>query len=183
MDKKIQISKIILQTLLKKQAFSQKELRDLVEISLKKEKITKKSLYLMLNRALKKLESDEYIELFCFEKTEIIRITKKGKQKITQENLGKKQSLMHNSWDGKWRIVIIDFPEKKKNERQAFRYLLQKAGFLMLKNSVWVTPFPYEHLFTTLKNDMELHKEISILTTNDIDTQTQKTLLSFFGLF
>jgi DNA-binding transcriptional regulator PaaX len=183
MDKKIQISKIILQTLIKKQAFSEKELYESIENSLKNEKINKKTLTLMLKRAIKNLEKDEYLESFSFENTQIIRITKKGKNKILQENLGKKQSLMNSSWDGKWRIVVIDFPEKKKNERQAFRYLLQKAGFIMLKNSVWVSPFPYEYFFNTLKNDMGLNKEISIFTTNDIDESTKEMLCNSFSLF
>jgi phenylacetic acid degradation operon negative regulatory protein len=82
-------------------------------------------------------------------------------------------------WDGKWRIVLLDLPETRKDEREALRYLLKKAGFICLKNSVWISPFPYEHLFTNIKKDFGLTTELMIFVTDNIDQETKQ---AFFEL-
>lgn len=43
-------------------------------------------------------------------------------------------------WDKKWRIVIFDIPEKKKELRNYFRNKLIELNFKKMQNSVWVNP-------------------------------------------
>lgn len=45
-------------------------------------------------------------------------------------------------WDGKWRMVFFDVPEKHRWGRDALRRKLQELGFFELQKSVLV--FPYE---------------------------------------
>jgi len=45
-------------------------------------------------------------------------------------------------WDGKWRLVIFDIPEKKRRGRDALRDKIKEIGFYELQKSVFV--FPYE---------------------------------------
>jgi DNA-binding transcriptional regulator PaaX len=45
-------------------------------------------------------------------------------------------------WDGKWRVVLFDIPERYKRGREALRYKLRALGFFPLQKSVFV--FPYE---------------------------------------
>ena len=67
------------------------------------------------------------------------KITPKGLIKIIRaKNKSKKIS---NSWDGKWRIVVFDIPENKRNLRNYFRKILNDLNFIKLQNSVWVSPF------------------------------------------
>lgn len=44
-------------------------------------------------------------------------------------------------WDGKWRILIFDIPEKNKHLRNRLRRVLQQCGFQYLQKSVWLTPY------------------------------------------
>jgi DNA-binding transcriptional regulator PaaX len=81
-----------------------------------------------------------------------------------------------------WRLVMIDLPENRKSERDSIRYILKKAGFLCMKNSVWVSPFPFEHLFMNIKSDLGLHEEIMIVVTQYIDPVTETSLRKSFGL-
>lgn len=46
-------------------------------------------------------------------------------------------------WDGKWRVVIFDIPEKQRNLRDDLRLELKKLGFGCWQRSVWVTPFDF----------------------------------------
>ena len=45
-------------------------------------------------------------------------------------------------WDGEWRIVIFDIPERFKKAREALRLKLKELGFRELQKSVFI--FPYE---------------------------------------
>lgn len=63
------------------------------------------------------------------------RTTLKGKAKIMRYFKKDKK------WDGKWRIVIFDIPEEKKNMRDHFRKKLGELGFRFLQESVWISPY------------------------------------------
>lgn len=45
-------------------------------------------------------------------------------------------------WDGKWRMVSFDIPEKKKAARNALRSKLREVGFIEFQKSMFV--FPYQ---------------------------------------
>ena len=67
----------------------------------------------------------------------------------------------------------MDLPEERKSEREALRYLLKKANFAAVKNSVWISPFPYENLFENIKKDLGLTTELMIMVTDKIDPETK----------
>ncbi|MCU0660629.1 MAG: hypothetical protein MUD00_03420 [Candidatus Pacebacteria bacterium] len=87
---------------------------------------------------------------------------------------------MNPNWDGTWRIIILDLPEDRKSEREALRYLLKKAGFVCAKNSVWVSPLPFEYFFEGIKKDFGLSTEMLILKTSEVDEATEKMFKEFF---
>jgi len=101
-----------------------------------------------------------------------LKITKKGLNKLNCIKLSGDEALVPNTWDGFWRIIILDIPENRKHERDALRYLLKKANFICIKNTVWISPHPYENLFTNIKKDLNLGTELMILVTNKLDPET-----------
>ncbi len=132
-----------------------------------------------LNRSLRGLIDSGVVERHFSGQNNYARLTDSGRKKATTLQLESETSLLPN-WDGKWRIILIDLPESRKNERDALRYLLKKAGFILLKNSAWVSPFPYEHLFMNIKKDLGLTTEIMIITTSELDIETTEELLQIF---
>lgn len=48
------------------------------------------------------------------------------------------------SWDGRWRLVLFDIPNRRATQRVKLRRYLREQGFGCLQNSVWVTPEPME---------------------------------------
>jgi phenylacetic acid degradation operon negative regulatory protein len=131
-----------------------------------------------LKRSLKGLSEAGFIERHYSGQNDYARLTKEGKKKVHSLKL-EDNSTPTPIWDGKWRIVLLDLPETRKDEREALRYLLKKAGFICLKNSVWISPFPYEHLFTNIKKDFGLTTELMIFVTDNIDQETKQ---AFFEL-
>ncbi len=134
-----------------------------------------------LSRALKNLVEGDYAEIYKSERQNYARITPRGKNKLNSLMLDSDTTLVNTSWDGFWRIILLDLPENRKSERESLRYLLKKAGFICLKNSAWISPFPFEHLFTNIKKDLGLTTEIMIIVTQFVDEETKKFLFEAFG--
>lgn len=133
-----------------------------------------------INRTLKGLVESGLIESHFSGQNDYARLTSAGRKKATTLKLENDTTLLPN-WDGKWRMVLLDLPESRKSERESLRYLLKKAGFVCLKNSAWISPFPFEHLFMNIKKDLNLSTEIMIMVTDTIDPETEKVLFEMFG--
>ncbi len=174
MSNKPSFSKKILKLLAEKPAISVPELLERVH-----PQNTEKNAVTAISRSLKGLRDTGLIEQSFSGQNEYARLTKDGKKKVHSLKLDNDTTLVDPTWDGKWRIVLLDLPETRKDEREALRYLLKKAGFVCLKNSVWISPFPYEHLFTNIKKDFGLTTELMIFVTDNLDQETKQ---AFFEL-
>lgn len=134
-----------------------------------------------LTRSVKNLIDAGYAEMHSSDNQDYVRITKKGKIKENSIRLLGEDTLVPTIWDGFWRIIILDIPEERKNERESLRYLLKKANFVCIKNTVWISPLPYEHLFTNIKKDLNLSTELMIIVTDKLDKQTNLAFLKAVG--
>lgn len=129
-----------------------------------------------LNRSLRGLHESGLVERHFSGQNDYARLTRAGKRKAVSLQLESDSTLVPN-WDGQWRIVLLDLPESRKSEREALRYLLKKAGFTCLKNSAWISPFPFEHLFMSIKKDLGLTTEMMVIVTNTLDPETEAFLM------
>lgn len=170
-------SKKILQILTESKAVTSAELTN--KIGLEGQELPAKTRYAVA-RSLKGLQQSGLIESHFSGQNDYARLTKTGRQKANTLKLESDTSLLPN-WDSQWRIILLDLPESRKSERESLRYLLKKAGFVCLKNSAWISPFPFEHLFMNIKKDLGLTTEMIILTTNTLDPETEAELLKEFG--
>lgn len=134
-----------------------------------------------ITRSLKNLREAGLVENISSHHNEYARLTKDGKKKLSILKLDDDTTLVNTNWDGFWRIILLDLPEDRKNERESLRYLLKKANFVCLKNSAWISPFPYEHLFMNIKKDLGLTTEMMIFVTQFVDDETKKILFEAFG--
>lgn len=85
-----------------------------------------------LAQALRRLREGGLVELTGDEKL-VYRLTDKGREKALLA------SFLQNDekWDGKWRLVIFDVPEKRRIARDVLRRKLKDWGFVILQQSVW----------------------------------------------
>ncbi len=164
--KKPNIQKAILKVLAEKPAIS---------IEAIKGKDQKKNY--ALARSIKNLVEAGCVEIHNSDNQKYLKITKKGQSKLNSIRLEGEEALVPNTWDGFWRIIILDIPEERKSEREALRYLLKKANFICIKNTVWISPHPYEHLFTNIKKDLGLGTELMIIVTEKLDGETNRAFL------
>ncbi|MFH1201045.1 MAG: hypothetical protein V1484_01800 [bacterium] len=176
MSSKKNYSKKILNILGEKTAISLPELTKRINI----EECSRNPKY-AIARSLKGLRNAGLIEQIPSPQNEYARLTKEGRKKMHSLELDRDTTLVNTSWDGFWRIILLDLPENRKSERESLRYLLKKAGFVCLKNSAWISPYPFEHLFANIKKDLGLTTEMMIIVTQFLDEETKKVLFETFG--
>lgn len=74
-------------------------------------------------------------------------------------------------WDGKWRVLAFDIPEKKRSLRNKVRSTLQGFGFQKLQDSVWVFPHDCEDLIALFKADMRIGYSMLYMIVDEIEGQ------------
>ena len=180
MVKKPSIQKVIIKTLSNKRIIPIDSIKKDVAEAIVGDTDAKNKTSYAIARSIKNMLGDGLVEVFNSEHNQFLRLTKEGKSKFNNIALECESTLVSTSWDGFWRIIILDLPENRKSEREALRYLLKKAGFICIKNSVWISMYPYENLFINIKNDLNLKTEMMIVVTDKIDKETEKEFLSLY---
>lgn len=166
------IQKAILEFLQSKRAADVKTVTEYVKKNTS-EMPRKVALQYIVTRSLKNMEKSGEITSHTTDHGLFVRLTSLGRQKLRSLKLSENTHLMPLGWDGKWRIVILDIPEQEKEKRNALRYILKKAHFACLKNSVWISPYPFEHMLERMKEDLELSSELIIVVSENLDESSE----------
>ena len=96
-------------------------------------------------------------------------LTSKGEKFLRKIEIANYQIRKPKKWDGQWRVVIFDIPEKLKRHREQIRVILISAGFLRLQDSVWVYPYDCEDIVTLIKTDLGVEKYMLYLIVDQIE--------------
>jgi DNA-binding transcriptional regulator PaaX len=127
-----------------------------------------------LDRSISKLADEKLLE----EKT-----ASDGSIKLVLTDKGRKQakrlSLLGSSinfkkpekWDGKWRIVLFDIPEKSRVFRDILREHLRNLKFYKLQYSVFVSPYPFEKQILELVEVYSAQPYVRVITALKIDNE------------
>ena len=88
----------------------------------------------------------KYERLVAFEEkadgTTKIVLTEKVKKIALSFNIDLMELKMPDHWDGVWRVVFFDIPEKKKYARDILRGRLKWLGFREIQKSMLIFPYP-----------------------------------------
>lgn len=87
-----------------------------------------------LAQALKRLRENGLVDFVDDEKI-MVRLTDQGREKAVLAKI----KLDDRKWDGKWRLVIFDVPEKRRAVRDLLRSKLKQWDFIHLQQSVWAS--------------------------------------------
>ena len=74
-------------------------------------------------------------------------------------------------WDGKWRLVLFDIPEKNRLFRDILREHLRTLKFLKLQHSVFVSPYPFEKPIQELVSLYSAQPYVRVATATNIDSE------------
>lgn len=109
-----------------------------------------------------------------------LRLTEKGEKQLRYWRLRDFGLVRPKRWDGRWRVLIFDIPEKRKGLRDQIRKTLLMIGFVRLQDSVWAYPYDCEDLITLLKADYKMGKDVLYMIVDTIEYDTP--LRNAFGL-
>ena len=92
-----------------------------------------------------------------------LRLTNAGKlflQRAEWEERLRTSLLKKRTWDRRWRMVVFDIAERRKESRRKLRQMLRSFNFLRIQDSVWVYPYDCEEVVVLLKAELRIGKEV-----------------------
>lgn len=109
-------------------------------------------------QAVRRLRENGYMEQEYLDEGHIsLRLTRLGWDFFQTEE----------EWDGKYRIVIWDIPERKRRLRDLLRRKLREFEFVNLQKSVWVSKRNATGKLRELINELEMEKWVAVIESDD----------------
>lgn len=102
----------------------------------KKKKERNKIKAATIRQSIRRLKKQGFVE----EKQEKYILTEKGK--LLGRKISEIKSSINKKWDGKFRVVIFDIPEKKSHDRFWLRQELYILEYKLLQKSVFIGKHP-----------------------------------------
>ncbi len=72
-------------------------------------------------------------------------------------------------WDGKWRIIFFDVPEKKRRLRDELRSMIRTIGFREFQKSIWVYPYKVPGFLSDILFEENIKHYTRLITTDKIE--------------
>lgn len=99
-----------------------------------------------------------------------IVLTEKGKLN-TLNYYFENMEIKKEDWDGKWRMVSFDIPEKKRKGRDTLRKKIKELGFYELQKSLWVYPYECKNEIDFIIEYFNLRKYVRFAILSYIDNE------------
>lgn len=97
------------------------------------------------------------------------RLTVKGREMLNIFEAREFRFKKPKRWDGRWRLLIFDIPERQRPARDKIRRTLSMIGFERLQDSVWIYPYDCEDLVTLLKADFKVGRNLLYLIVEELE--------------
>ncbi len=127
--------------------------------------------YEALKRAIRSLYRSKLIDFReQADGTISLLLTGGGKQRALAYKLDELVVKKPQRWDGKWRLIIFDIPERFRKGRDALRMRLGQLGFIEFQRSVFVHPFECRDETDFLIEFYQLRPWVRYVVADFIDT-------------
>lgn len=109
-----------------------------------------------------------------------LRLTQRGESELKLLEAKDWKEMKPKKWDGRWRVLIFDIPEKRKILREKVRNTLFSVGFVRLQDSVWMYPYDCEDFINLLKADFKVGKDLLYMIVDSLEND--RDFRKIFGL-
>ena len=150
-----------------------------VEFIMDPEKFNERYSRKQIQRGLQYLKQKRFIAFPARSRKGRVLLTKLGLKRLNQIEF-QKIHLKNRSWDGKWRLLTFDIPEKQSSLRQTFRRKLKELGFFHFQRSVFVVPFECEREIELITDYLNIAPCVHLLVADRFRGDTQ--LIKKFNL-
>ncbi|MEK7101762.1 MAG: CRISPR-associated endonuclease Cas2 [Patescibacteria group bacterium] len=122
-----------------------------------------------LRTAAGKLVAKGYAVWIKREGAYCLRLTEKGHKALALEQSVLSLNSPKRTWDGQWRIVTFDVPERRRGVRGRLRMMMKSVGFIRLQESVWVYPYDCEEFMALLKAELKIGRNVLYVIADSIE--------------
>jgi len=125
--------------------------------------------YRSINRSVDRLQRRGLVVISDRGAKRSLEITKEGR--FFAEMLIKLPAKLTKQfrWDGKWRLIIFDIPERHKVVRDVLRAKIQELGFVQLQKSVFITPWPCKTVVEQIQKVYRADRYIRYIEASSFD--------------
>jgi DNA-binding transcriptional regulator PaaX len=127
-----------------------------------------------VRRGIDRLRAQGYLERAEEGDRVIYHVTDVGRRRVERYVFSKKR------WDGRWRLVAYDIPERRRRARDVLRERLVELGFQPFQESVWIAPFDVLEEVARLRQEYRIRRYVQLLTVEVIEDHDR--LMQKFGL-
>lgn len=120
-----------------------------------------------IQRSMYYLERKNFIAFLAGEKKKRF-LTKLGLKRIKQAEFNAIE-IKPIPWDGFWRFLVFDIPEKDEAKRYIFRKKLKELGFFHFQRSVFMIPCPCAKEIEKATTYLEIEPYAYLITANRFD--------------
>jgi len=131
-------------------------------------------------RSITYLKRRRLISIAAKDELQILTLSENGKKRVLQFDLDKIRLKRPRKWDGYWRLVLFDIPEKHKMGREALRSKLNQLGFFPLQKSCFIYPFDCKSEITFISEIFEVSPYVNYILVKELEGSNQ--LLKHFNL-
>ncbi len=135
-----------------------------------------------IKRVLKNLQNQKFIDIYEKDNEQIVKITEKGQQKILKYKFDELKITRPKKWDGCWRIIAFDIPEKRKKARNALTMKLKEMELYPLQKSVFICPFKCRDEIDFVGEIFNIKKFIHYFIAKEIDEKDTDYLRKYYNL-
>ncbi len=101
--------------------------------------------------------------------TTTLVLTENGKKRALRYSLDALSIKTPQKWDGWWRVVMFDIPEKLREGRVALVQKLNQIGFRPMQKSVFVFPYECKNEIDFIVEIFDLRRHVRFLLVKEID--------------
>lgn len=95
-----------------------------------------------------------------------LRLTDAGRSHVIKRALGDLCIEPQERWDGIWRVLLFDIPERKRWARTGMRESLKRMGFYRFQKSAFVFPYPCREEIEFLTRLYDVQSAVRFIETN-----------------
>lgn len=121
-----------------------------------------------LQSTIKRLEEQKLVSWKERNGDLILTLTDKGKKKALKFNIDEMKIKIPNKWDGLFRVIVFDIPEKKREVRNIFRKKLKDLGFSQMQKSVFISRYECREEIDFLRHELEVAPFVNYILAKEI---------------
>ena len=152
-------------------------LRPLLRALMKKSHVMKTQ---TLIRSIAYLKRKRLVSVAQKDDQQILTLSENGRKRVLKYDLDRMAIKKPKRWDGHWRVVLFDIPEKKKPAREALRSKLKQLGFYQLQKSCFVYPFECKAEIDFVSELFEVSPYVNFILAKELEGR--ELLQRFFAL-